>query len=629
MRRRGFITEIAAVAEMLTRPRYLRIVAEIAVHDRKVVLDGVRCPCCNSFDAEIVKRLPGADLIIDTHTGRRILEAETPAREWHKLAALARVHEVPIRCSPTTLPLLLDETKRHIFASGGNRASKTTTGLYWLALRLLRLGGRERRFWLVASTDEKAFRLLEKLFRVTPSPSGGVVPPILPGELVQRSPATHRASNLQTRLIDGSIVELRSFHGDPDAERAKGDPIVCALVDEAAHLPAARSSSAGGTPSCAWLAALRGRCVDLRGRLWLASTATVSSVVKPLVVDPAMEFERLLPDDPKKVSGAHEGAAWIFKPLPLMNNPWVSRENIEWDMNTLDMSKPENRRDFLGEFVASEGLCWTDFDTERHIVAHEARDVADLSPVFLARHGAAGHVPVTADAVRSLFGRTPNPHYRMARATNFRYLLGQDVNVNPMNTSVLQFTAPADKQGDREAWHVWVVDGVTSPHSNSLRHGERLVGPELSRIFDSRGAGLQGCGVICDATSLGKHDPHASRHGQSGSLAELYGRLGLDVRAPEYIPNKTGPGHRNGERARYFRLLHRLLAEGRLHVWSRCGALLNAFATQLVEPDGECPLDSRRGLWDVVMGPMDALRYAVWAAMNSQPSGAVTVGVLR
>lgn len=603
---------VAAAVARHSRPRYLRIVAEILVHDRRAVVDGTRCECCRSPDAELVERRPAADLVLDTRTGRRISEAEeTPAR-WAKYIALAQRHDIPLRCSTRTLPLLLDESDRHVFASGGNRAAKTTTGLYWLALQWLRRGGRERRFWLVASTDAKAFRLLEKLFKGT-----GESPAVLPRALVRRAPDTHRASNLQTTLIDGSLIDLRSFHGDPGAERMKSDAIVAALVDEAAHLPAPDS-----------LAALRGRCLDAGGRLWLASTPRPSSFLKTSVVDPAQEFERLPAEDDRKRTGTHEGAAWIFRALPLVENPWVPLVHIERDMRTLDMTKAENRRDYAGEWAASEGLCWPDFE-ERHQVQHEARDIALLSPAFLARVGAPGHVPITADVVRGLFGRTTNPHYRVARASNFKYILGQDVNLNPMQTVVLQVTAPADRRADREQWHVWCVDGVTSKHSNSLLHAERLVDREMTSLWGA--GGLVGCGVICDATSLGKVDPHSNRHGQSGSLAETMGRHGFDVRAAKYHarPGQVGPGHHNGERVSYFRLLHRLLEEGRLHVFSRSGALLNAFATQLVEPDGCCPIDSRRGHWDIVMGPMDALRYAVLAIMNAPAATPPQVGVFR
>ncbi len=591
--------------EQLDRPRYLRLVAEILVHDRRdpQALGG-RCPCCKSRSAVIVDRLPGDDLIVDTVTGERIRESDRTVEGWADLCSVAARHDVPLRCSVRTLPMLIDETDRHVFASGGHRAQKTTTGLGWMALQWMRRGGAECRFWLIARTDEDAYRLLEKLFKGT-----GESPPILPAWLIARSPPTASSRDLLTRLVDGSLIDLKSFEADPGAKRLKADSIVAGLCDEAAHLPSPSS-----------LAALRGRCVDVEGggRLWFASTPRPSSFLKGSVVGPAMEFAALPADSEAKVTGIHPGAAWRFEALSMAANPWIDETNIGRETRTIDMSKPENRRDYGGEWVESEGLCWTDFSDERHVIAHEARDVSKLSPAILASHGAAGHVDITARCMRAVFGKT-NPHYKPARASNPRWVLGLDVNVAPMNTCLLQFTAPADALDDREQWHAWVMDCVVSQNTNTLEHARRMVSPELARVIDPLGAGspFKGCGMICDATSMGKVDPHASRHGQTGSLAETFGRLDLDVRAPLYRKSKTSIGHTNGERKAYFLLIHRMLDEGRIHVFSRCGPLLHSFASQIVEPDGTCPVDSRRGLWDKVMGPMDAFRYPLMAVMTS------------
>ncbi len=610
MRRSRLASAIEALTEQLERPRYLRILATFLVHDRPEELTGERCPCCNSRDAVIVERLPAADVVIDTVTGDRIVETDVSAALWLEALALAEHHGVALRCSRKTLPLLQDETGRGIFAAGGHRSSKTTTGLTWLALQIIRRGGHARRFWLVGSTDEKAFRLLEKMFRATPSPSGGEVAPILPAILVRRAPATHRASNLQTVLIDGSIIDLRSFANDPGAARAKSDPIVAAVVDEAAHLP-----------SDAWMSALRGRCVDLGGRLWLASTATPSSILNTLV-EKCREWEHLPPDDKRRATGEHEGAAWVFAQLPMLDNPWLNEANVEQDMRTVDMSRAENRRDYLGEWCSSAGLCWTNFRTDPadpncHLVVHEARTLSALSPRMLAEHRAGGHVDITERVARALFGKT-NPHVRMARASNFRYIIGQDVNCNPMSSALLQVSAPADKLDDRDAWQYWVVDTVSTATSNSLAHAERLVSTELARVLDPEGKGspLRGCGVIVDATAIGR-DPTAHKHGQSGSVVETFWRVGLDARAPAYRTTTTGkPGHHNPEVLGRFTLVHRLINEGRLHVFSRAGELLRAFDTQLATPDGIVPLDARRGHWDQIAGPMDATTYCIYAAAN-------------
>lgn len=605
MRRNRLAAAIAEAAERIDRPRFLRVVATIKVHDRRAEVDGTRCPCCGSPDAEVVDELPAGDVVIDLSTGVRATAGDVGERTWAELCELAARHDLVVRCARSTLPLLLDDTPRHIFASGGNRAGKTTLGEYFVALQWLRRGGLERRLWLVASTDAKAFRLLEKLFRGT-----GESPPILPAALIDRAPDTHRASNLQTRLVDGTLIDLRSFANDPGAERLKSDAIVAALVDEAAHMP---------TPDS--LAALRGRCVDAGGRLWLASTPRPSSFLKADVVEPCLEYARLPDDDPRKTSGRHEGAAWLFAALPLISNPWIPLANIETAMQSLDMSKPENARDFAGEWIANEGLFWsTHFEPERHTFAHEQRDMAAWSPTFLASVGAPGHVPITG-TVRARLCTAPsrNPHHPTIKATNDRWLIGQDVNFR-MESVLVQVSAPADRRDDVDAWHVWVQDCVTSVRSNSDAHASRLVSVELSRVLDPRGATrtLDGALVVMDATAILTVDPHQRRHGLAGSIVETFARHGLEVRAPMYRLSDSVYKKQQPERAATFEVLRRLLREGRLHVASRAGPLLEAFATQLSEPNGLCPLDARRGKWDERMGPVDALRYLAYAISNAR-----------
>ena len=252
---------------------------------------------------------------------------------------------------------------------------------------------------------------------------------------------------------------------------------------------------------------------------------------------------------------------------------------------------------------------------------HEARRVRDLSARVLASVGAGGHKDITPMVARGLFGRT-NPHVRMARASNFEWIIGQDVNLNPMSSALLQITAPADTVEDRDSWHYWILDTVSTPTSNSLAHAERLVSIELARSLDPDGNGspLRGCGVIVDATAIGR-DPTARLHGQSGSVVETFWRAGLDARAPAYRVTPGKPGHHNPPQLARFTLMHRLINEGRLHVFSRAGELLNAFAMQEATDGGIIPLDGRSGRWDKIMGPMDAASYAVYAAATMKAPG--------
>ena len=611
MRSRGRLAALVAEAEAeVLRPRFVRVVAELLVHDRRPEVDGVRCPCCNSPDAEIVERRQVEDLVIDTRDGRRIRAGDVTPAEWAEYCELAERFDVPLRCSVHALPLLLDDTERHLCIGGGNRSGKTVTGLVWFALQWLRHGGKQRRLWLVASTSEKAYRLRAKLFYGT-----GEAPAVLPAGLILRGPDSHRASDLETTLVDGSVIDLRGFTNDPGAERLKSDSIVAGLVDEAAHM---------STPDS--LVALRGRCLETGGRLWLASTPRPSSFLKADVVDKAQEFTRLPADDPRKLSGAHEGAAWVVAALPIDSNPWVPLAHIEATMKTLDMGKAEAQRDFAGAWVASEGLYWEDkFDEERHTFSHDERDFGEWSAMFLASVGAGGHVPITGK-VRARLCSNParNPHHATIAATNNKWLIGQDVNFR-MESVIVQVSAPADMRDEPDAWHFWIQDCVTSTRSNTDAHAARLVSVELSKTFDPRGSTrtLDGALVIMDATAITAVDPHQRRHGLVGSAVDVFARHNLEVRAPLYRRSDGKWKKAIPERAATFRVLRRLLDENRLHVASRCGPLLEAFATQLSEPNGQCPLDARRGKWDERMGPVDALRYLVYAAVNARSTAAV------
>lgn len=211
--RQSVVEQVAQLTATLSRPRYLRIVAEIAVHESR---KGPRCPCCRSKTAAIVERIPAADLVIDLESGDRIVREDVSVATWDDLCALAELHEVPIRCHLKQLPLLLDDTGRHLYASGASRSGKTAVALYWLALQIIRRGGRGRRFWLVAQILPDALVLLKRLFLGDED-----APAILPEALVEYMPSTERAGDKTTLLVDGSEIALKFFKGDPDASRLK------------------------------------------------------------------------------------------------------------------------------------------------------------------------------------------------------------------------------------------------------------------------------------------------------------------------------------------------------------------------------------------------------------------------
>lgn len=597
MRRRAIAEEIRALQREIEQPPFLRVIAPILIHERRPPGSTGKCPCCGSETAWIAEERPGEDLLIDTVTGDRFLRAETPPAIWSPKEAVAKVLKIPLRMSRDQEELILDDSRRHRFASGGNRSAKTTAGLYWLSRQWMLRGGPERRFWLCASVTLKAFELQQKLFK-----GDGRGPPILPLELLRRSPATHRASDLRTTLVDGSILDLKYYDGDPEGERLKSHPIIAAVVDEAAAMSTTDQ-----------LVALRGRCPDFGGRLFLASTATPSSFLKEEVVLPAMSFASFPADDPVKVSGEHPGAAWLFKELPLLDNPWLDKDKLEADLKTLNLEDPAVQRDWFGKWITGAGELWRDFSTEKHVVVHEARDYLGIGLSTRGTMGLSDHVPITDQCVRLVFGQ-PSPHYMGIRASNTRYILGTDVNCHPMTSVAVQITAPKGKEEDRDSWHFWVFEEIRTSHGNSFAHADQVRSTYFGRMLEPtrKDSPFEGCGVVIDAKAIG-WDPTAHKFGADPQgISMVFGRLGFDIRAPLYVPTDKGMKPKPPNRRDSFILVKRLLREGRIHVLNRCRGLIEAFHRQEDSGDGETPEKN-----DPLDSAMDGFRYALYGIVHA------------
>lgn len=590
--------KLADIEEALTRPRFLHLVPRVLIHDAAPPGAG-RCPCCKSADAAIAEERPQPEVVIDCVNGRRVRRADVTPATWAKVTAAAERHDVPLRMSRAQADLIFCDPRAPFrIASGGNRAAKTYAGLVHLALEWLNRGGPDRLFWLCASTTDKAWKLLRKMFI-----GSGEAPPVLPRALVRTMPETHRASNLRTVLADGAVFDLRFFAGDPSAERAKSDSVVAVLCDEAAHLP-----------SVDWITALRGRTLQTAGTIWFASTPRPSSVLREFV-EKAQAFDRLPADDPERVNLTHKGSRWIVRAFPIASNPWLDRANLEAEMRSIDFDDPSVRRDWLGEWAANGGLVWRGFRQDDHTFIHEGRTVAAMLPL-LERRAGRRLVDVTDRAVARLTSR-PNPHARAARATNRRYIIGADFNVHPMSSVVLQVVADAAAPDDRDRWHLVVHDSPWSGQSNALKFAERLVDPSWVREWDPKATAspFAGCLMICDPTALGR-DPTAHKHGRDpGGLAATLALAGFDARAPSYRFN--GEGYKPVHLARYdsHLLLHRLIKENRLHVSARAFRLVDSLLTQEDSGDGVVPLVKSHTKSDEIAGVVDALRYAAWGVL--------------
>lgn len=587
--------KIEEIEAALARPRFLHLAPEIIVHGA----GGDRpCECCGSAHARIVERIPQPELLIDAVTGRRIYRGDVREETWARVSAEAAHYAIPIRCSVAQMPLLLEtDDDRFILAASGNRAGKTQCGLNWTALQWLRRGGPGRRFWLVGPTLAKAFGMLDKLF------TGDVdTPPVLPRELVITRPDTPRASSLLTVLADGSLFDLKHFGGH-GAEPLKSDRIVAAQVTEAALMPAPDT-----------LAALKGRVLDLDGRLYFDTTPTPTSFLKSQVVDAAQEFARLPDDDPKRLAGEHPGARWRVVSFALDENPWLDPAVLARELAALDPNDPAMARDWKGLWVANSGPLWREFDMARHVHVEEARTLADMPRTVTERTGQRA-LDITERIARKLFTARANPHYRGMKATNLRYILSSDVNKHPMSTAVLQVSADPTRPDDKDRWHVWVVDLVPTQHTNPVAHAEKLVDLTWVRTWagSATASPYKGCGMVVDPASLG----HTPTLRDPRGLAEAWGRLGFDTRAPEYKSTPNGPKavHPLGRWDTYL-LMHKLLRQGRIHISRRADPLITSFLEQLDSGNGIEPFKESHTKSDYLSSALDATRYGVWSIFH-------------
>lgn len=609
----GYDHKLALVENAFARPRLLHVRTEILVHDYAApVADALErlgagesvdacppvpaCACCGSRTASIVRRIRDVEILIDRETGQRVRRELMPPDMFADIAAEAERVDIPLRVSAGQLDLLLGDNPRGLFASGGNRSGKTTIGLVWLVRQWLLHGGREKRFWLCSHTLPKAFRLWEKIFRGT-----GTSPPLLPLALAASYPESHRSSNLITRMVDGSIIDLRHFN-DPSAENLKSDAIVAALVDEAAHLP---------SEDC--FTALYNRTLDERGSIFLATTPRPGHYLKPKLVDPSLDLARLrgLGLD---VPADHAGLLWLYRELSLFTNPWLDPIEVKIRVRAQGDEDPSVLRDVFGRWVANAGPLWRQFSTDRHVLRNECRALSEMP----------GWTDTTALVSRRLFARD-NPAYRSLRASNPRHIGGMDVNISPHSTVLAQVAADPADPTNRDKWKLIVWDMMQTDKGDASVHANALAGKRFAKMVrpDSDGATYHGIGIIVDGTAIGR-DPTAHRYGGNPKgLPAVFGALGFDLRAAVYT-DKHKPA--NPHKADSYLLLHRLLAEGRLIIHARCEPLINALQSQEDSGDGTTPIKVSHNASDRLSSSVDALRYLAWAVWHGgDGSGPVRV----
>ncbi|MCY0985982.1 hypothetical protein OV203_02500 [Nannocystis sp. ILAH1] len=582
------------VRAALARPQFVHIIARILVHE-PAPSGSRRCPCCGSTAARVAEEIDDGEVLIHRTTGRRIRREQLQPATWDKAVAIAERHEVKLRVSRVQLPLLVDDSDRHILCAGSHRSGKTTLAVLWTVRQWIRRGGRRLRFWFIGETHDKAFEMVKTVFE-----GDGIAPPILPTALAVRRPATHKAADLNTIMLDGSLWQIRRFNSDPTAGGLKSRPIVAGCTDEAAEMKHPNA-----------LTALKGRCIDLRGRLFLATSPVGGSFLKPEIVEQCEEWDRMPADHPARANGEHTGARWISANLSMIYNPWLDPEAVRRDTAAQDPDSPSFKRDYLGLWVSNGGRLWR-FTTERHVFIHEARRVLDMLPLANQRAGCPQR-RVTDDCVRRIFQTRENPSYRGMRAANSAYILGGDVNISPQSTVVCEVTADAKDSKNRDRWHLWVFDVLRTFKGHAMIHADMLASTAWARAWGplAKVSPFKGCGIVLDAQAF-LYEPTAHRYGgDPQGLAELFGDRGFDARAPQYRSDPSGTRPVNPGRRESHMLIHRLIEEGRFHVSQFAMPLVKGLMEQEAEQNGVTPVKN-----DVLASAVDAVRYAAWAIFH-------------
>lgn len=551
-------------------PVLLHVRTRILIHGRARKGDGA-CPCCGSTEAKIIEERPDIELLIDRVTGERRLKSEVQDKAgFDQLAQVARLVDVPLRCHRHQLRLLLDGRHKILGALGGNRSGKTMVSVVWFVRQLLLKGGKGAVFWWVAPTRQQTMIGVEKL--VVGEVSDRPQPPALPlGEdgrplLAVKWPDTPRSSDQRIVLVDGTTIELHHA-SRPSADNLKGRSVRGILLDEAcavAHRPN-------------W-GVLCSRLMDSGGQLFFATTPKGGHWLKEETVDAQKTNKDI-----------------YVEHLSTRDNPWVSKEELR---RTIAVCRDANHvlREIDGQFVSDTGNLYIHFDSKLHTVDDPSfgmlRDRQDI----------------TSQAIRGHW-RGVNVYSKGMRTTQADFVAGMDFNVNPLNTVICKVFGDPSKP---DTWGLYVLDEIQTHHSDTWQHGNYMKS-EKCRHGRVSYAGIP---IACDSTAC-TNDPTVvkgtSRYGHNA--AKTLVDLGFDARPCDWS-DKGYP--KNPHVLDSISLMHKLMREGRILVHgTRCRELLRGLTEQQVLPSG-LPVKVSATASDRLSGPVDALRYVVWALFRDQ-----------
>lgn len=579
MARRAQITRQArlqAAEAQLLRPRRVLVQTELIVH---VPGDGTeRCPCCGSRWAQISRREPRWQLLIDVRKHRRWLRFHEDIPAWaydkqdvlapgdfDRVAKGAHVVEMPIRCTDRSFALIRDHSTKIRGATGGARSSKTQTICLWAAEEWILTGGTGSQAWIAGPELQHALILRDKL--VVGEPNN---PPIIPEDLVVSYPQSQRDPEKHIILIDGSKIRLQHLKGD--GSNLSGRGVDWIVVTE---LAAARERKN-------W-ARLRGRIVSHGGRL------AYDRVPEPRHWSKDATVARSEKEDIEEIEAAREGKPYERtirnEHFSSADNPWNDPEESAAFIKELEEIDPRlAAREGRGEEIGDADLVFGDaWDASRLTFETEGWDVSGLP--------GGKYVDITRQASLKWFS-TPKD-----------WLAGCDVNWNPVTFVFGKiFTLEGKDPRNELAWQLalfleWQI----------WDRGVEVAAKELPKIFGGR---FSGAGIVMDATACLDRRSAQKRGSRVAKL--LFEEQGFEVRGPDRWPD-TGKW-KNPWRYDRSLMQRRMMRDQILHVnRGRCQKLMNAYRDQEAESDGITPVKTSNTYADRNISCLvEASGYLAW-----------------
>ena len=481
--------------------------------------------------------------------------------------------DVPLRCSPATIDLILDTDHRVLAAVGAARSQKTHTGVYW-ALRQWGLrGGDGVTGWFLGPELDRAFVLVEKF-----CDGEGDNPAICPAVLIESRPHSKKEPDPVIVMIDGTRIAIK--HTSRQGRNLTARGIAFGLWTEAAT-----------THSPMDFVRLRGRIVQSRGQLYMDAVPESRNWVKTAVLDAAVaEAEEAAA---AKSEGVPYDATYRVVQLSSRGNPWV--DEVEADAFMRDLKRIDGRiaaREAGGEWMNDRDLLYA-FDESRISFDPIERDPFE----FL------GLTDITEQASLRWFHKS------------HKWIIAGDINARPHTSLMGKIGIKRDADSrDPRNWIAVFLDCLQVEGLDSEQAAAELV--------KYRNRAYEGAGFIMDATAT------IDRHNSGGALnsrkqikpREAFEAAGFEVRGPAMQTKQTWL-YRNPELIDSAIVTRRVLRDGMVRIDKRrCQPFINALRNQEAEQDGITPLKKSNTNQDrYIAAYTDVFRYWIWPFFDLRP----------